>query len=123
MITLSNVIIIVLFAGGIAWIYSAGEKQKNIEMVCHVGLTSEFKDCFTRTQQFCIYEGKCNGIFGVSHLLLGKAWIFIDRIVLYGALYNCDVIEEITNTTIHELIHLCGILDEDMTCLGVELVK
>lgn len=92
-------------------------------MICHIGIASEFKNCFPKKTQARLYGGKCNGIFGVSHPLLGKAWIFIDRIALYGTLYNCDVIEEITNAAIHELIHLCGYGDEEVAWFGEKLVK
>lgn len=122
-ISLSNMIIVILVTGGITWIYSIDGKQKNIKMVCNIGLASEFKDCFTETQQFRIYERKEGTVCGTSHFHKGKAWIFIDRIALYSIRYDYDIIEEITDTVIHELIHLCGVHDEETTLLGEKLVK
>lgn len=122
-ISLSNVTIISLVAGGITWLYSIDRKQRNIKMVCHVGLASEFKDCFTETTQARLYGGAWNRVDGLSIRVTGEAWVFIDRIARYGLSNKYDVIEEITNTTIHELIHLCGYRDQRIALLGEELVK
>jgi predicted Zn-dependent protease with MMP-like domain len=93
-------------------------------MICNIGLTSEFKDCFTETQQFRIYEGKQrSSIFGVSRFHTSEAWIFIDRIASYDKSYDYNIIEEITRTVVHELIHLCGVYDESAAHFGERLVK
>ena len=122
-ISLSNVIVISLVAGGITWMFRVDGKQEDIKMICNIGLVSEFKNCFTETTQARLYGGAWNLVDGLSIRATGKAWIFIDRIARYGLSGKYDVIEEITNATIHELIHLCGYRDEKIACLGEELVK
>lgn len=122
-ISLSNVIIISLVAGGITWIFRVDGKQEDIKIICYVGSALEFKNCFTETTQAYLYGGKWNRIDGMARRNEGKAWIFIDRIARYGLSDKYDVIEEITNSTIHELIHLCGYKDERIARLGEKLVK
>jgi hypothetical protein len=92
-------------------------------MICHVGLASEFRNCFKKKIQKRLYGGIWNRIDGLSIKKVGQAWIFIDRIAPYGLSGRHDVVEEITNTVIHELLHLCGVRDESATRFGTELVK
>lgn len=91
-------------------------------MICHVGLVSEFKNCFKKKIQKRLYGGIWNRIDGLSIKKVGQAWIFIDRIAPYGLSGRYDVIKEITNTIIHELLHLIG-CNENEAIFGENLVK
>lgn len=91
-------------------------------MICNIGLALEFKDSFSKKTQKRLYGGIWKRIDGLSLKRAGNAYIFIDRIAAYGLSGRYDIIEEITNTVIHELIHLCG-YNEVTARLGEVLIK
>ncbi len=91
-------------------------------MKCYFGFALDFKDCFTKIEQLRLYGGAWNGLDGVSRESTDEAWIFIDNLAKHDIWSGCDIIISITETVIHELIHLCGVDDEEATFLGTNLV-
>lgn len=92
-------------------------------MICYFGFVLDFKDCFNELEQQALYRGIWWGRGGISRERTQEAWIFVDNLALYDLSDGYDIIESITDTVVHELIHLCGVHDEQATCLGERLVK
>jgi predicted Zn-dependent protease with MMP-like domain len=92
-------------------------------MICHIGLVLEFKDQFTEEAQFRLYGGMWDKVGGISREETNEAWIFVDNLALYDLFDGYDIVESITDTVVHELIHLCGVQDENIVGLGERLVK
>lgn len=93
-------------------------------MICNIMLQSEFRDKYLDGGflDHWLPDGSWGIVLGTSDIKIDTSWIFVDRIAMVDT-HIKPIIDTLSNTTIHELIHLCGILDENMTCLGVELVK
>lgn len=108
-------------------------------MICHIGLASEFKHLFSKEDQIHMYKTDPH-VMGVAYPECDTTWIFIDRIAFSDEpfyrecvqiasknkkvleLFYSTVIDSITDTTIHELIHLCG-YGEDVAWFGEEAIK
>jgi predicted Zn-dependent protease with MMP-like domain len=93
-------------------------------MECNIGLLSEFEKkhpnaVTTNYNKFIMQEDL---IMGVASLKRNELWVFIDRIAFLG-LSEKSTIEMIIRTTIHELIHLCGVSNEYMARLGEKMVR
>ena len=96
-------------------------------MRCHVGIMSELKESFTERIFNVIYEYNGDGIIrGAADVRTQQAWVFIDNIANCGDGFEWNVFEwvmkSIVGTTVHELVHLCGYVDEAVAMHGEELL-
>lgn len=93
-------------------------------MKCTIGLTSEFiKKPPSYTAKLELFYGMTNSwIFGYANPTEDILWVFVDEIVFYNRTIR-KIMKEISNTTIHELIHLCGVEDEATTEYGEKLIR
>jgi len=87
-------------------------------MLCHIGFLSDFRDYDSDYFE----DRSWAGITGIADTDNDKMWVFVDQIA-FLEVYMEAIMIRLSNTTVHELIHLCGVLDEDMTYLGVKLAK
>ena len=92
------------------------EDRTEIKMECNVGLISEYEE---RDPE---YFDKYNWdyVAGVAEPTTDQFWVFVDRIAFFNE-DNRSLELRLSLTVIHELIHLCGCLNENMTDNGVKL--
>ena len=91
-------------------------------MKCHIGIMSEFTDAFTERVFNAISEYYGDGVIrGAADIETQEAWVFIDNIVNSGESFE-KLMKSIVGTTIHELVHLCGYVDEAVAMHGEELL-
>lgn len=86
-------------------------------MLCHVGLLSDFEEY--DPEYFGMYEWMY--IAGIARPEIDQFWVFVDQIAFFNE-DDRSLELRLSLTVIHELIHLCGCLDEDMAHTGVKLV-
>lgn len=93
-------------------------------MLCCIGLVSEFEDKYPDTllpyQKLPIKQG--GRVVGLASQEKDEMWVFVDKITFLKQ-HEEYIIEALTESTMHEIIHLCGVRDEDAAKFGVKLVK
>lgn len=93
-------------------------------MNCNIGLLSEFEekhpDAVLRYNEMPIRLEE--RIMGISCLDLDEMWILVDRIAFLERRPG-HLIDTLTNATIHEMIHLCGVSDERTAKFGEKMVR
>jgi predicted Zn-dependent protease with MMP-like domain len=82
-------------------------------MKCNIGLLSDFEDY----DPHYYYTEDWTGVRGVACPDKNEMWVFVDQIAFYTT-DNKNLILRLSLTVIHELIHLCGVLDENMAYNG-----
>lgn len=86
-------------------------------MNCNIGLLSDFE----AHDPHYYYTEDWTCVRGVACPDENEMWVFVDQIA-FCTTDNKNLISYLSSVVIHELIHLCGILDENMTYNGVILV-
>lgn len=68
-------------------------------------------------------------LFGYANTKRKEMWVFVDELANYYGLYHRrypaiigKIMRDIVSTTVHELIHLNGVEDEDITEYGEDMV-
>lgn len=60
-------------------------------------------------------------VMGYANQSRKEMWVFVDEIAIYYRTIR-KIMKDIVATTVHELIHLNGIVDETMTDYGEDMV-
>lgn len=89
-------------------------------MQCNIGIKSEFEWYFNGKSRSALYGKGSDKVVGVADVYKQQAWVFVDRIVKRSDVL-LQVMNDISSTTVHELIHLCG-YEEDVAIRGEELL-
>lgn len=92
------------------------EDRTEIKMECNVGLISEYEE--RDPEYFDKYSW--DYIAGVAEPDTDQFWVFVDQIAFFNE-DDRSLELRLSLTVIHELIHLCGCLNENMTDNGVKL--
>jgi predicted SprT family Zn-dependent metalloprotease len=88
-------------------------------MNCNIGLLSEFEekhpDAIIRQHKISVRQAGL--VTGVACLKRNEMWVFVDRVVFLEQRYEY-IIPILTQVTIHEIIHLCGVKNEQEVKYG-----
>ena len=86
-------------------------------MKCNVGFLSDFEEF----DPGYYGEEDWDDVKGVACPDVNECWVFVDQIAFFNEV-DKSLELKLSLTVIHELIHLCGCLNEDMVYTGVKLV-
>lgn len=85
-------------------------------MECNIGLLLEFQKKYPKIVR------RNDLTMGITCPEKDEMWIFVDKIAFFEQ-HKKYIMDALISITIHELIHLCGVLNEDMTKFGEKLVR